>query len=212
MCVASMALKASSSIFIKCHILPKHTLLTTWILDDLPRQRNLKKLGIKRTWSPGVNLFSRCKPNILRGKLKLKVVRCNKLRAVVGETQPRRKEVTWTKQPQLEMVLAGVDQRSTAGRNIDDVQTLGRDRRLAHTTDQDHQPTLIDLIPATTLPLQPKSLNEERCVQNTAYVRNVSPSTLDQTCGATASSSAVEADMLLSRASIATLCLDLVNC
>ena len=48
-CTASMALKASSSIFIKCHILPKLTLLTTWIVDDLPRQRNLKKLGIKRT-------------------------------------------------------------------------------------------------------------------------------------------------------------------
>ena len=53
-CAASMALKASSSIFIKCHILPKLTLLTTRIVDDLPRQRNLKKLGIKRTWSPGV--------------------------------------------------------------------------------------------------------------------------------------------------------------
>ena len=41
-CAASMALKASSSIFIKCHILPKLTLLTSWIVDDLPRQRNLK--------------------------------------------------------------------------------------------------------------------------------------------------------------------------
>ena len=47
MCAASMALKASSSIFNKCHILPKLTLLTTWIVADLPRQRNLKKLGIK---------------------------------------------------------------------------------------------------------------------------------------------------------------------
>ena len=76
-CAASMALKASSSIFIKCHILPKLTLLTTWIVDDLPRQRNLKKLGIKRTWSPGVNY-------VPRGKLtwqtkKLKVVSCNEI-------------------------------------------------------------------------------------------------------------------------------------
>ena len=60
-CAASMALKASSSIFIKCHILPKLTLLTTWIVADLPRQRNQKKLGIKRTWSPGVNYFPRGK-------------------------------------------------------------------------------------------------------------------------------------------------------
>ena len=63
MCAASMALKASISIFNKCQILPKLTLLTTWIVADLPRQRNLKKLGIKRTWSPGVNYFP-------RGKLK----------------------------------------------------------------------------------------------------------------------------------------------
>ena len=108
-CAASMALKAASSLFIKCHILPKLTLLTTWIVDDLPRQRNLKKLGIKRTWSPGVNHFPRGKLKLIRGKLKLKVVRCNKFWTVTGKTQPRRKEVTWTKQPQLEMVLAGVD-------------------------------------------------------------------------------------------------------
>ena len=104
-----MALKASSSIFIKCHILTHEGLLTTWIVADLPRQRNLKELGIKRTWSPGVDYFPRGKLKLIRGKLKLKVVRCNKVRTVVGKTQPRRKEVTWTKQPQLEMVLAGVD-------------------------------------------------------------------------------------------------------
>jgi len=111
-----MALKASSNIFIKCHILPKLTLLTTWIVANLQRQRNLKKLGIKRTWSPGVNYFPRGKLkilrgklNILRGKLKLKVVRCNKVRTVVGKIQQRREEVTWTKQQQLETVLAGVD-------------------------------------------------------------------------------------------------------
>ena len=107
-CAASMALKASSCILIKCHLL-KLTLLTTWIVADLPRQRNLKKLGIKRSRSPGVNYFPRCKLNILRGKLKLKVVRCNKVRTVVGKTQPHRKEVTGTKHQQLEMVLAGVD-------------------------------------------------------------------------------------------------------
>ena len=67
-----------------------------------------KKPSIKRTWSPGVNYFP-------RGKLtwqnkKLKVVSCNKLTVtVVGKNQPRWKEVTWTKQQQLEMVLAGVD-------------------------------------------------------------------------------------------------------
>ena len=107
-CAASMALKASSSIFTKCHILPKLTLLTTWIVKNLPRQRNLKKPSIKRTWSPGVNYFPRCKPKFLRGKLKLKVVRCNKVRTVVGKSSR-------TKQPQLKMVLAGVDLRSTAG-------------------------------------------------------------------------------------------------
>ena len=96
-CAASMALKASSSIFIKCHILPKLTLLTTWIVANLQRQRNLKKLGIKRTWSPGVNYFPRGKLKLLRGELQLKVVRCNKVRTVVGKHQPRRKEVTWTK-------------------------------------------------------------------------------------------------------------------
>ena len=45
-CTASMALKASSSIFIECHILTHEGLLTTWIQAGLPRQRNLKKLGI----------------------------------------------------------------------------------------------------------------------------------------------------------------------
>ena len=83
-CAASMALKASSSIFIKCHIVPKLTLLTTWIVADLPRQRHLKKLGINRTWSPGVNYFPRGKLKLLRGKLKLKVVRCNKIWTAVG--------------------------------------------------------------------------------------------------------------------------------
>ena len=82
-----MALKASSSIFIKCHILTHEGLLTTWIVAELPRQRNLKKLGIKRTWSPGVNYFPSGKPNIMRGKLKLKVVRCNKVWTVVGKTK-----------------------------------------------------------------------------------------------------------------------------
>ena len=52
-CAASMALKAASSLFIKCHILLKLTLLTRWIEANLPRQRNLTKLGIKRTSSPG---------------------------------------------------------------------------------------------------------------------------------------------------------------
>ena len=47
-CTASMALKASSSIFIECHILTHEGLLTTWIQAGLPRQRNLKKLGINR--------------------------------------------------------------------------------------------------------------------------------------------------------------------
>ena len=108
-CSALMALKASSSIFIKCHILPKLTLLTTWIVADLLSQRNLKKLGRKRTWTPGVNYFPRCKLELLRGKLKLKVVGCNKVRTAADKTQPRRMEITWTKQPQLEMVLAGVD-------------------------------------------------------------------------------------------------------
>ena len=148
-----MALKASSSIFTKCHILPKLTLLTTWIVADLLSQRNLKKLGRQRTWTPGVNYFPRCKLELLRGKLKLKVVGCNKVRTAADKTQPRRMEITWTKQPQLEMVLAGVDWRSTAGRNIDYVQILGRDWRLAHTTDQDHQPTLINLTPVLTPPL-----------------------------------------------------------
>ena len=71
------------------------------------------------------------------------------------------------------MILAGFDWRSMAGRNIDDVQILGREWRLAHTTDQDHQPTLIDLTPVSTLPLYPKSLNEERCFQNTACLRHL---------------------------------------
>ena len=62
-CTATMALKASSSIFTKCHILTHEGLLTTWIVADLPRQRNLKKLGIKKTWSLCVNYFP-------RGKLK----------------------------------------------------------------------------------------------------------------------------------------------
>ena len=61
MCTASMALKASSSVFIRCHILTHEGLLTTWIVADLPRQRNLKKPTIKRTWSPGVNYFPRGK-------------------------------------------------------------------------------------------------------------------------------------------------------
>ena len=108
-CTASMALKASSSIFIECHILTHEGLLTTWIQAGLPRQRNLKELGINETWSPGVNYFPRCKLELLRGKLKLKVVGCNKVRTAADKTQPRRMEITWTKQPQLEMVLAGVD-------------------------------------------------------------------------------------------------------
>ena len=69
-CTATMALEASSSIFIKCRILTHEGLLTTWIVADLPRQRNLKKPGRKRTWSPGVNSFPRGKLKHIRGKLK----------------------------------------------------------------------------------------------------------------------------------------------
>ena len=58
-CAASMALKASSSISIKCHILPKLTLLTSWIVDDLPRQRNLtKENGYKKNLVSWCKLFS----------------------------------------------------------------------------------------------------------------------------------------------------------
>ena len=60
-CTATMALKASSSTFTKCHILTHEGLLTTWIVTNHQRQRNLKNLGRKRTWSPGVNWFSRGK-------------------------------------------------------------------------------------------------------------------------------------------------------
>ena len=99
-CAASMALKASSSIFIKCHILTHEGLLTTWIVADLPRQRNLKKLGIKKTWSLCVNYFP-------RGKLKHSTLQTKtKSRKMQQSSDSRRLKLTAPEGSNLDQVAA----------------------------------------------------------------------------------------------------------
>ena len=93
-------LQAASSL--NDHILTHEGLLTTWIVADLPRQRNLKKPSLV-FWC---KLFFTRQTNTSTRQTKTK---SRKMQQSSDSRQTRRKEVTWTKQQQLEMVLAGVD-------------------------------------------------------------------------------------------------------
>ena len=83
-CAASMALKASSSIFIKCHILPKLTLLTTWICSRPSETKKPKETGYKKNLVSWCKLFSTLQTKNYTLQTRTKSRKMQQVRTAVG--------------------------------------------------------------------------------------------------------------------------------